>query len=120
PQGGVDGAARATVDGLGLYVFLCLYRYGHGRVHLLPERERAFARDRSHLYQRPVQDSAGAGLRWRSAPLPGEGERRGGPVLAVSEAGRQDCYRVRRVRHLRREGVLQERERRDLQELRGP
>ncbi len=37
-----------------------------------------------------VSDSAGAGCRWRPAPLSGEGEWDGDSLLAVSETGRQD------------------------------
>ena len=61
---------------------------------------------RSHFRQRPGDDSAGAGFRWRLASFPGAGERHHGSFLALSEAGRQDCDRIRCLRNLWRSRLL--------------
>ena len=76
------------------------------------------AGDRSDVHERASEHSARASLRWRSAPLSGKGERHGGSLLALSEAGRKDRDGVRCLRDLRCGGILQERQRSGLQELR--
>ncbi len=42
PEGRLDGSPRASLDGIGLYLLLRLYRPGHGGIYLHQERERAF------------------------------------------------------------------------------
>ena len=69
------------------------------------------------FHQRSGKDSASAGFRWRPAPLSGAGEWHGDPILALSEAGRQDRHSFRCLRNLRRGRFLQVGQYGGLQEL---
>ena len=77
------------------------------------------AGDRGYVYQRTGEHSAGADCRTATCTA-FEAKENGtsDPLLAVSEAGRQDRDRVRRLRDLRVGGILQDGQRSGLQELR--
>ena len=117
---GACGARGASACGWdrGLLQFVSIHRAGDCGVRLHQERERAFPGHRGLVCEWASQYSAGAGFGWRSAPLPGQRERDRSALLALSEAGRKSCDRIRCLRDLRSGGLLQRTERRGLQELR--
>ncbi len=102
----LDCPPRAFVDGFRLCQFVRVYRTRHRRVHLRQECECAVAGNGSHVREWPGQHSAERGLRRRFASFLGSGEWQHGAVLAVSEAGWQDCHRSGCLRNLWRRGVL--------------
>jgi len=76
PEGGVDGAAGAAVDGVGVRVLFHVYRHADRGVCICQEPERAVAGHAGSVFTNgQVEIPLAQSFRWRLAPLPGAGER---------------------------------------------
>jgi FTR1 family protein len=92
PKSGVERASRAFVDDLGLFLLVHFHRTGNGGIHLHQVGQRAFARDRSYVYEWSGENPAIAGFRRRPAPIRSQRKQYENSLLALPEARRQGSH----------------------------